>query len=215
VCSSDLDYTGVADTNTDPYLGSELSYGNVSGGQKALRIDGVSSYKNLITRQLDRAKSGDNYFFSFLMRWGNGLDSDDFIMLWIDNQTADWHRTGMGQSKASNQFYIRLSDSNGYDGSMTEDTTYHIVAHFKKAHLPGDDRFTLAKLYVNPEVDDFTNDKYDGIAAVGTGHPLTSFDTIGIMTGGGIENDDVIFFDELKIGTTWKDVVPKPALPAE
>ena len=204
-------YSEVIDTGTDPDLGAPLSSGDVNGGDRAVRIDGNPNQNNMISRQLASPATGNDYYFSFLLRWANGLDSNDFILVWLDDQTADWHRTGAGHKGAANQFFIRLSGGDAFDGSMGQDTTYHVVARFFKQAPSQPDLISRAEVYVNPAYEDYGNGSYDAVVAVGVTHRLTSFDRVGLYTGGGIESTDRIFIDELKIGTTWDDVVvPEP-----
>ena len=199
----------VVNTSTDPDLGNPLSASLINGGSLAVGVDGQPNYNNMLWRPLDGAENGDDYYVGFLLRWANGLDSNDFILFWIDDQIADWHRTGAGHKGTGNNFFVRLSGgTDAVYGTLNQDTTYYVVARYMKETPGPANKFTRVQLYVNPTPGDFGSP--DTTATAGTSHELTSFDRIGLYTGGGIEASDRIFLDEVRVGTAWADMFPAP-----
>jgi len=179
----------------------------------ALQVNGGGGHSFEASRTLDAAESGDRYFVSFDFNFSAGLDSNDFILLWIgDSAIAAANRVNTGTGmQGTNGSFVRISNTTAYDSVVpTQGTTYHIVAEFVKETSGAAQNFTYARVFINP--DGAYGDNTWASQAAATTPSLSSFDQVGITTGANLDASDVVIYDNLTIATEWSDVVvPEPA----
>lgn len=201
--------------------GSPLSYAVpggslVDGGNRALLIEGTSNGDNILSRNLASPITADAVFMGFLFQVRTGSVGDnDFSVFWHDNAATGSHTSvpniglkgneGIGGS-ATNDFVARidLAGPSAYAVNIAVGQTYYVVGRLSKS-APGAlnpyDRFDL---WVDPAAVDPTPDAAS--AYVGT---LASIGVLG-MRSANLDSDDDLYFDSLRYGTTWNDVVPVP-----
>lgn len=156
------------------------------------------------------AQTGTVYF-SFLFRVESGAGADDFIQFSLNNDTSITNSGSIGDLSnvsGTNLFASRIGGISGGTSvnsttSATGATTFFLVGKISKTSAGNYNRM---ELFVNPAtltepgVVSATQNADSGTAAI-------SYFTLRISN---IETDDQYRFDELRIGTTWADVVPVP-----
>ena len=196
-------------------VSASLSYTNgdvsVSGGAKSTQIGYISGNVDNVANRSFAAQSGTLYF-SLLFQVAEGLDSTDFIQFLLNDDTNMNKAGSMGMRNATdNPFFARVRDGSTDSTTNsavtpTQGTTYFLVGKFRKSGANGSNYDTL-DLYANPS----TLTEPAQISATVTrnsGSTSISYFTIRVAN---LDLGDRILFDELRIGTTYADVVPEPA----
>jgi len=191
-----------------------------SGGGKALRITGASQFQDLAFRSLAAAQNADHIYLSFLLRrtaGSSGGGDQDFFALWLDNDLgsgqadhADVPNVGFNTNVGPGSDFIARDYANAPSyaraGTLSSNVTYLIAAHFWKATAGAAQPYTNCALWVNPSLTDVGSP--DATATLTQNR--TSFGHVGLRTFS-IDSGDVYLFDELRIGTSWNDIVaPEP-----
>lgn len=156
---------------------------------------------------------GDSLYVSFLFSLDNiAIDSADFLGLWFDNATGGQHNTNRPNvgiaDDPSNEFYARFhSTPSGQNflragGRVTLDQTYFVVARLSKSNPGATSAYDRVSLWVNPGA---WQSEQPLVTAQGTG--IASITHVGLRTAN-LDAGDALLFDELRLGTTWNDVVP-------
>jgi hypothetical protein len=156
---------------------------------------------------------GDSLYVSFLFNLDAGaVDSADFLGLWFDNVTGGTHNTNRPNigvaDDANNEFFARFhSTVSGQvflrsGGRVTADETYFVVGRIFKSNGGAGNVYDRFSLWVNPGA--WQSDT-PLVTAQGTG--IASITHVGLRTAN-LDAGDALVFDELKLGTTWNDVVP-------
>lgn len=176
----------------------------------------------LLQRQLSSPLS-QTYYVGFLVRYdgrlgGTWAGGNNTFTLHLGTDASTTGTTlnlglrGDAGSATANEFIMRVGTgapvagaSTG--GQLTNDTTYYLVCEYTW----GGSGFTSAKMWLNPTLSGIT-DKPAGDASLSFAAPIGA--TTHLFWRATVwENTDIVRVDELKIGTTWQDVVP-PAGPA-
>ena len=153
-------------------------------------------------------------YFSFLFRAESGSGADDFIQFSLNNDTSITNSGSIGDLSnvsGTNTFASRIGGTSGGSSvnsttSVSDATTFFLVGKISKTSTGNYNRM---ELFVNPTtltepgVVSATQNADSGTAAI-------SHFTLRISN---LETADQYRFDELRIGTTWADVVavPEPA----
>jgi hypothetical protein len=86
-------------------------------------------------------------------------------------------------------------------------TTYLVVAQFSKTLSGAANPYTTANLWVNPV---YTSSGTPNATLTQGGSGLTtSLSSFGFRSAN-LDTGDKVYYDTLRIGTTWADVVPVP-----
>jgi hypothetical protein len=195
-------------------VSASLSYSGtgftVGGGTKSGQITSLTgtAVDDVFDRQFT-AQTGPVYF-SLLFQAAAGLDSSDFVTFMLNNDT-NYNNTGAlglrNDSGSENGFFARLrttSDSNYKTNTQgVGGTTYFLVGKLYKSGAGNYDRIDF---WLNPT-------SLTEPAATVTGSKDIGTSSVSYLTCrvSGMEVGDQFQFDELRIGTTWGDVLPEPA----
>ncbi len=185
--------------------------GLVDGGDRALAITGNTD-PSLATRSLDDAFSGNDVYISFLLRWAAGtVGQNDFVAIYFGSSTGPsiGVKGNMDTGTPSNpDFFVRTTSNNAYFGNITDDSTYFIVGHLLKN---GSGNYNQYELWVNPDYGDVGS---PNVVSTIADSGLSSFSFLGIRSLN-LDSGEVVYIDELRLGTTWDEVmntsfVPEP-----
>jgi hypothetical protein len=193
-----------SDTANAKVVMRSLSYDNgdlhMTGGKQALCV-GSASYQPAAMRYF--AEQDRTVYISFLFSspTAGGRTSDrDFFQFFVNSATT----LSVGQDlSGSFKFYARASGTGFDDLSAQPDTTYLLVACFSKDAAGHGDAFDQVQLYVNP--DSVTMPKSADVTAVVDTHTAT-LSCLGISLNL-LESTDAYYIDNIRIGTTFADVV--------
>jgi hypothetical protein len=189
-----------------------LSNGTVSGGSQAGRFQATENRSD-ISDALSRdfaSQSGDVYM-SFLLQSTSGLGGDDFYNFQITNGAVGNTSAALGvgiRNFGGNPFFARVGSSSNAttnaSTNATQGTTFFLVAKFSK---DGSANYNRTDLYINPGLTEpVTSD------ATATSN-VTGLSSVSLFTVRSFQPElgDTVLFDELRIGTTFADVLPTPA----
>jgi hypothetical protein len=170
---------------------------------------------NAAHRMLLSAFAGSEVFVSFDFRFSAGaITSNDFMGLWVDNNSTTNHSTvpNIGLKAelgpGSSDYFVRVS---GTDGDWSQavqaqlGSTVQIVGRLWKTGSGPTAKFDRYSLWVNP---DFADLGTPDVVANEAGS-LTQFNTVGVRTAN-LGITDILYVDELRLGTLWGDVVASP-----
>jgi len=203
--------------------GTSLSYAVpggslIDGGNRALLVEGTSNGDNILFRSLASPILADEIYMGFLFQVRTGSVGDnDFSVFWHDNAATGPH-TGVpnlglkgneGGGGATNDLVARinLAGPSAYSTNITVGQTYYVVGRLSKSAPGAANPFDRFALWVDPTAVDPTPDATSAFTG-----SIASFGMLG-MRSANLDSDDDLYFDGLRYGTTWNDVVlvPEPA----
>jgi hypothetical protein len=200
--------------------GSSLSYSNgavsLSGGPRVAQIGNASNGDNQASRTF-ASQTGTLYFsFLFNLNTSLGASDNDFIQFSLNNDTNIANSGSIGDlsnSPGINTFSARIGGTSGGTTAQStttigNSTTYFLVGKMSK--VSASTTYNRMDLFINPNslTEPGTTDATQTLTS--SGNTAVSFFTLRTDS---IDSTDLYWFDELRIGTTWADVVaaPEPA----
>jgi hypothetical protein len=195
-----------------------LSYSNgaiqMNGGLRAAQVGngGAGPIDNAFNRAF--TAQSDTVYFSLLARQVAGQDSSTDFVQWGLTEDTDINNSGsFGTAVAADSYTIfarrrnTSSDVNGASTTtFTQGTTYLLVGKLSK--VSGSTSFNRIRLFINPdslsEADNAVTSVSDGSIGI---ESVTSL--IGRIAR--LDANDRILFDNVRVGTSFADVVPEPA----
>ena len=208
----------------------------VDGGKQALRFGndefGVTLDNELeaLSREFAEVYEGNELYISYLYRYDpeGYIDVNDFVVWWFNDDTGpqlglkgeggDGSSTDDITGRVNNQYQspqqVFVPDVDISDEAGTMGADFLIVGKLARADYSDDpDDYDEFSIWVNPGADEANSPH-----AVATGVPdsllVTSLERLG-MRAFNQEELDAMYWDEMRIGTTWDDVVnPGGGLPA-
>ena len=157
------------------------------------------------------AQTGTVYF-SFLFRYeataGGTIDADDFVHFMLNNDNATANSGGIGKINSDARLGSRIGGSNGGTTTnsatnMIAGNTYFLVGKISASGASGAN-YDQMDLFINPTsgTEPGTTSATD-VADAG----FSSLSHFTIRTNA-VDANDAFLFDELRVGTTFADVVP-------
>ncbi|MBE0542202.1 MAG: hypothetical protein IH623_12515 [Verrucomicrobia bacterium] len=204
-----------ANTSVTEILAGGLSYTRIdgythNGGADRLRLQGNSD--TAAQRALASVFSGDTFYVGLLLNVTGTLDNNDFGAGWFNNMNGIGLGLKANQGGGATTYDVfaraKLDGNNAaYYQNLTMGVTYLVVAQFSKTTSGAANPYTTANLWVNP-VYASSGTPNGTIIQSGTGlsSDLSSF---GFRTAN-LDGGDTVYYDMLRIGTAWADVVPVP-----
>jgi len=205
--------------------------GGVSSGNQGVIVQDTGSTDDTMWRRFDTL-AGPVYASVLIRLEGGSFGDDDFIMFQFTSATSHFGNNsnvlGFGFRNASgNPFYARVGSSSTGDTVLTSTSasagpprTFLLVAKmWDDPTVGGDgtDEYNRVDLFVYGEGDVAPTDEPDGSSADATAsHPVpfaTSLSYFNLRTFN-IGSDDDIFIDELRVESSWADVIPEPTTAA-
>ena len=215
-------------TVADP--GTPMSYtipggGTINGGNRVLRLANEEDFviendTEILFRDFDATIDTDDIYISYLYRYVAGeIDDNDFVIWWYNDQGGPniGLKGNLGNGSGVEDLMSRMAccgppqqeyapdiDISEEEGTIGQD--FFIVGRLSRAGNSDDpDDYDQYDLWVNPAQGDVDNPLSSGIA-----NPedffLTELFAIG-MRAFSQEPEDEMIWDELRIGSTWEDVV--------
>lgn len=189
---------------------ASLSYSNgtvvVNGGNQVAQIDGATNNTDAADRAFT-SQTGTLYF-SFLFSSTTGsLSTDDFIHFMLNNDTVNTNSGGIGKLTTTDlTLGARIGTTNGgtttsSSTSMVDGATYFLVGKISKV---SSSNYNQIDLYINPSsnIEPGTTSATSSASGGFSSIPVFSLRTFNLDVG------DAYRFDELRVGTTFADVVP-------
>jgi len=202
--------TWTAPTGTDgATITTPANYVNgsvvVNGGTNALALGNGSS--SVSSRGF--ATQTGTLYFSFLYTPVVGLTTGDFFQFMMNNDITTNNSGSIGDlNTGANLLGVRSGGTNGgttVDStfSTVQGTTYFLVGKFSKT---SGGNYNRIDLFINPS-SDIEPGSADAFSTGDSGITSVAFFT---MRSSGMTLGDFYNFDELRVGTTFADVVPVP-----
>ena len=204
--------------------GTPLSYAVpggplIDGGNRALLVEGTTNGDNILFRSLASPILADEIYVGFLFQVRTGSVGDnDFSVFWHDNAATGSHTAvpniglkgneGVGGGATSDLMArIDLAGPTAYSTNITVGQTYYVVGRLSKSAPGAANPFDRFALWVDPTAVDPTPDATSAFTG-----SIASFGMLGMRTAN-LDLDDDLYFDGVRYGTTWNDVVlvPEPA----
>ena len=187
---------------------------SIDGGDRALQFSGNSN--QAATRVLGQTWSADDVYASMLLRWEAGTPNDnDFLVVRFGGSGGPQFGLKIDQGPQNQDFVIRLGEAgqpDDYAGQLTPQETYFLVVHLGKGADPTHpDDYDQLDIWLNPAFADSGSPVETLIAHSSTAISSFSFIDFRAMF---LDSDDLVLVDELRLGTTWNDVmnyIPEPA----
>lgn len=186
------------------------------GGLNALALDSRperdNNFDNGLRRKLAQPFSGDVVYASFLFRNDSSAVGADTCQMWLGGYKGPkFGMVGSSGAEGSDDFGASVgkrSDDGAFTGDLTLGQTYLIVARITKTTSGAKKTYNQIEMWINPSIDD--QDTPDMTASLGKG-TVAKFSTIGFCDTQ--NRTDLMFIDEVTLGTTWADVIPPPTAP--
>ena len=178
----------------------------VNGGSKVAQIDGATINIDAADRSF-ASQTGTLYFSFLFSATAASLSNDDFVHFMLNNDTVNTNSGGIGKLTTTDlSLGARVGTTNGGTTTssstlMTGGTTYFLVGKISKVSSTN---YNQIDLYINPTSNiepgtaSATSSADGGFSSI----PVFSLRTFNLDAG------DVYRFDELRVGTTFADVVP-------
>lgn len=145
------------------------------------------------TQMNTAAASGTGHFISFFFQDGTGAPGVNTAQFGLN----------INAGGGGTDFFSRIGGTNSFAGNVANDATFLVVGHFFKSAGGNYDRL---ELWVNPEFDD----ELAPLVVTSGGSGIAQVTDIGFRAARTGNSPTAIWVDELRIGTTWADVVPVP-----
>lgn len=171
-------------------------------------VNGINN-DTLLTRPFPAQSS--TVYFSFTFRTNNPLTAEDFTQLGLSSSAAGEPPLAIGiqnNSTAPSKFFVRANGSGNQQITAIDvqpDTTYLMVG---KASQVSGATFNRIELFLDPGATEPGSPTAIATSAGGTGPATLGNFTVRTAR---LEATDVFSIDNLRIGTTFADVVPEPA----
>lgn len=190
--------------------------GVVNGGTSALRI--TSTGDDLIARDLAAGLdpvSDPKVYMSFLLRFDQGtINNNDFVVLRLNEGSNANLGIKSDQGPGSTDFIARFAN----DASKTAwapdqlalGETYLIAGLLENTNGNADSDYEEFSIWVNPAFADSLSPEATATTSGGDVGTITALAMRSFQVGG----SDVLFVDELRVGSKWSDVVPPVPEPA-
>jgi hypothetical protein len=178
------------------------------GGTKAAESNDVTDSITAATRAF--APQTGTVYFSLLFDAVAGLTTDDFIHVYLANAASNVKSGGIGLLSTTTDFLgARVGDVNGGDTTSSttaavQGTTYLLVGKVSKTT---GGNYNRVDLFINPAT---TTEPVTPDATDAADSTVSTLSVFGIRTFN-TDVGDRYQFDEIKVGTTFADVVPEPA----
>jgi hypothetical protein len=190
--------------------------GNVSAGLQAARLQptaNLADVPDFMVRPF--ASTSDTVYLGFLIRNGGGIDNADFLNFQVSDGATGNTTSALGvgiRNNPGNPFFARVGDSGSGSSTTnsstnaTVDTTFLLVAKFSKDG--GSSTYNRTDLFINP-LD--ANEPVTADATASSG--VTGLSSLSLFSVRNFQPEagDTVFIDELRIGTSFADVVPEPS----
>lgn len=212
-----LSFFTIVETNnggSTPTLGYARGPAQVGTGNRAVMIGdgGTGALDNVFSREF--AATNTSIYFSVVVKQVAGQDaSSDFVQFNL-TEDNDYHNSGsigFGHTVDTSTIFARMRDGSNdaaaTSGTLTQGETYLLVGKLWKSAGTTASNFDRMSLYVNP------NSLVEASNPFVTASRSSGINTMDMLLGriARLDPGDQILFDELRIGTTFGDVVPEPA----
>lgn len=203
-----------ANTAVSEVVASGLSFtradGFVHNGRAgALQLQGNAD--NAAVRSFSGV-NGNQFYVGMLLNVAGSLQNNDFGAGWFNNMNGIGLGLKANQGNGSGTFdvFARVKldgDSAAYYQNLTMGLTYLVVARFSKTVEDATKPFNMAELWVNPV---YASSGSPNASIVQTLPGMSSsVSSLGFRSAN-LDTGDAVYYDMMRVGTTWADVVPVP-----
>ncbi|MDR0901830.1 MAG: hypothetical protein LBM92_03570 [Opitutaceae bacterium] len=204
-----------------------LDNGEVRGGGNALKITGPAGRGDevnydVLGRRIPEMK-GDNLFVSFVFKIKDAGDGDgqplagmNLVQWFAEDDTREFLKDIAAFAGWNGKAGARLSEIDA--GSvlpvpLVAGKTYFLVIKYTGYNTTKDGRYQWCRVWLNPATkDEFTQDKNITYARIGRtpGYGSKGIRGLYVNTLGLDDGGKYHVVDDIRLGTTWADVVGKP-----
>ncbi len=206
--ATDGAYMGVAAASLS-YTGGAIT---INGGARAGQANDPRDYQDIAHRQF--ATQTGTLYFSFLYNAVSNWEGNDFLQFMLNNDTVNTNSGSIGDLSTSNaRFGARIGMGNGggttdSGTNITPGTTYFLVGKISKTGVGHATDYDQMDLFINPTT--LTEPgTTDATKVADSG--ITTLSYFSMRANSIDSSNGVVQFDELRIGTTYADVIPEPA----
>ncbi len=191
----------VYDASSSPMTYTIATGVTVDGGNRA-----VHSRENIAGSRSFTTQNANDVYISFLFRYDASINTQ-FSQIQIGNAYIGFRGVSgagdlslkMGSQDASG---AALAKDTGIDVALG--TTYFMVAKLSKSVAGLGNQYNTGTLWVNPT----STLESMGVDGTATGNIGSSLSSLRIF-GDNNSNSNIRSFDEIRVGTTWQDVIPQ------
>lgn len=202
----------------------DLLYAIPDGGTVAGNSNSVLLQNNDFNsgvRPLAAPIAANVLYVAFLMRGNtNAIGTGDQLLLWIDDLSTGSHadapnlgwlgNRGDGSGAEDGLGSLNFGDNQQFSTALSADVAHYVVARIRKS-VPGvAEDYDRLDLWVDPLCAERATPDLTVVQSPGS-PALSAFDTVGLGTTG-IDGGDVTFVDELRLATSWLEVMACPEL---
>lgn len=190
----------------------EVADGGLSALSPDSRSERNNNFDNNVRRKLAQPFSGDVVYASFLFRNDSSAVGTDTCQMWLGGYRGPkFGMVGSSGEEGTDDFGAsvgRRADDGAFTGDLTLGQTYLIVARITKTTSGAKKTYNQIEMWINPTIDDQDTPDVTASLAKGT---VAKFSRIGFCNTQ--NRTDLMFVDEVTLGTTWADVIPPPGAP--
>jgi hypothetical protein len=214
---SALSFLTIVETNnggSTPTLAYARNRAQVATGNRAAMIGdgGTAALDNVFSREF--APRNSTIYFSLVVKQLAGQDSSSDFVQFNLTEDLDYNNSGsvgFGQVAEAQSIFARMRDSNDTAATpgvnVEQGKTYLLVGKLWKSTGSTGSNFDRMSIFVNPtNVTELANPFVTASRSSG----ISTMDTL-LGRIARLDPGDQILFDELRIGTTFGDVLPEPA----
>lgn len=182
---------------------------SVDGGAWALEVNGTSTLTARALASSFDATTHPDVYMSFLFRWEAGAVNGNDFAVFRYNTTDVNVGLKANEGPGGTDFVARFDTGHqAYgDEQIAIGETAFIAAHLADSDADGD--YDSHAIWTNPAYTDAGSPE----AIINGANFGATIDTI-TMRYVNLDGNDVLLFDELKLGTAWEDVMPPIPEPA-
>ncbi|AWI09685.1 hypothetical protein [Ereboglobus luteus] len=206
-----------------------LDNGEVRGGGNALKISGARTgreHLNVLERRIPEMK-GPDLFVSLLFKIknddqiaggndGKPITNTNLVQWFAEDDTHEFLKdlaAFIGWKGKAGARLAEIDEGSTMPERLVAGRTYHLVIKYTGWNKTKDGRYQWCRIWINPSVnDEYTQKKSITYARIGrtAGYGSKGIRGLYVNTLGLNDSGKYHLIDDIRLGTTWADVVGKP-----
>ncbi len=193
--------------------------GTIAGSSNSVLLQ--NNDFNSGTRPLAAPVDANVVYLAFLLQGNtNAIGTGDQLLIWLDDLSSGTHANapnvgwlgnrGNGSGAEDGFASLNFGDNEVFSAALSANATHYLVARLRKSAPGAAQVYDRLDLWLDPTCSDRTVPDAVVVQAPAA-TALAAFDTIGLGTTG-FDGGDIAFIDELRLATSWLEVMACPAL---
>jgi hypothetical protein len=193
--------------------------GTIAGSSNSVLLQ--NNDFNSGTRSLAEPVDANVVYAAFLLRGNtNAIGTGDQFVLWLDDLSSGTHadapnlgwigNRGTGSGAEDGFASLNFGDNEVFSAALSADAAHYLVARLRKSVPGAAEVYDRLDLWLDPACSDRPAPDATVVQAPAA-TALAAFDTIGLGTSA-FDGGDIAFVDELRLATSWLEVMACPAL---